>query len=86
LASGTVPDIIVDADHTIAYLKFAATRNLLSTNGSEQQGNQRLSPVSGDYIHPSLRAGMLTRAEMCSRAGFPEEDHDHAGPCPPPPS
>jgi hypothetical protein len=50
LASGTVPDVIVDADHTIAYLKFAATRNLLSSNGNEQLGNQRLSPVGGDHI------------------------------------
>jgi hypothetical protein len=40
LASGTVPDVIVDADHSIVYLKFAATRNLLSSSGNEQQGNQ----------------------------------------------
>jgi hypothetical protein len=51
LASGTVPDIIVDADHTIAYLKFAATRNLLLSDGNEQQGNQRqLSPVGGNHV------------------------------------
>ncbi|KAF8467011.1 hypothetical protein DFH94DRAFT_616994, partial [Russula ochroleuca] len=48
LASGTVPDIIVDADHTIVYLKFAATRNLLTTNGTEQQGKQQFCPLSDE--------------------------------------
>jgi hypothetical protein len=77
LASGTVPDLIVDVDHTIAYLKFAATRNLLSSNGNEQQGNQRLSPVSGHrichtdrlliYGQASLKKIMTMLGRVCHR-------------------
>ncbi|KAH9023664.1 hypothetical protein EDB85DRAFT_306089 [Lactarius pseudohatsudake] len=46
LAAGTVLDIVVDANHTIEYLKYAATRSLLTTSGCEQANDQRLSPSS----------------------------------------
>jgi hypothetical protein len=38
--------VIVDANHTMEYLKYAATRRLLTSAGHEQNGNDRLSPVS----------------------------------------
>ena len=54
LATGVIVDIIVDANHAVEYLKYAATRSLLTTSGHEQQTNdQRLSPVS-EYIYPRL--------------------------------
>ena len=52
LASRLVPDIIVDCNHIIEYLKYAATRNLLAPNGREQIGGQRLSPVCASSLIP----------------------------------
>ena len=46
IASGLVPDIIVDSDHMIEYLKYAATRKLFNKKGSERSANQCLSAVS----------------------------------------
>jgi hypothetical protein len=46
VASGLVPDIIVDSDHMIEYLKYAATRKLFDKKGGERSANQRLSAVS----------------------------------------
>ena len=46
IASGLVPDIIVDSDHMIEYLKYAATRKLFDKKGGERSTNQRLSAVS----------------------------------------
>jgi hypothetical protein len=46
IKSHLVPDVTIDANHIIEYLKYAATRNLLAPNGQEQQDGQRLSPVS----------------------------------------
>jgi hypothetical protein len=46
IASGLVPDIIVDSDHMIAYLKYAATWKLLDKKGDERSADQRLSAVS----------------------------------------
>lgn len=43
-----VPDIIVDAHHIVEYLKYAATRSLLTKSGREMDGNQRLSSVSNN--------------------------------------
>jgi hypothetical protein len=51
LLSGLVTDVIIDANHIIEYLKYAATRNLLAPNGREQVGGQRLSPVR--FMPPS---------------------------------
>ncbi|KZT27271.1 hypothetical protein NEOLEDRAFT_1027551, partial [Neolentinus lepideus HHB14362 ss-1] len=46
LTSGIVPDIIIDANHLIAYLKYAATQKLLTTKGLEHNLKQRLSASS----------------------------------------
>lgn len=45
MVSGVIPDIIVDANHTIEYLKYAATRNLFTSKGNPKDGHKRLSSV-----------------------------------------
>src|SRR6266702_2168399 len=42
---GTVPDAIVDANHMIHYLKYAATRCLFTKQGKEKETDERLSAV-----------------------------------------
>ncbi|KDR77927.1 hypothetical protein GALMADRAFT_47018, partial [Galerina marginata CBS 339.88] len=44
--SGKLPDIIVDANHTIEYLKYAATRELFNTRGQKKVSTNRLSASS----------------------------------------
>jgi len=51
LAAGLVPDIIMDCNHIIKYLKYDATQNLLAPNGREQIGGQQLSPVGAPPCH-----------------------------------
>ncbi|KAN0139095.1 hypothetical protein V8E53_003097, partial [Lactarius tabidus] len=46
IAVGIIPDIIVDANHSMAYLKYAATRQLLTTTGQDQDNRQQLSSAS----------------------------------------
>ncbi|KAH8976548.1 hypothetical protein EDB92DRAFT_1960726 [Lactarius akahatsu] len=44
IAAGIIPDVIIDVNHSMAYLKYAATRQLLTTTGENQDNNsQRLS-------------------------------------------
>ena len=43
--SGQLPDLIVDANHTIEYLKYAATRELFNTRGQKKGTTDRLSAV-----------------------------------------
>jgi hypothetical protein len=79
LADGLVPDAIVDAHHTIEYLKYAATRNLLTTKGNSKDSQERLSavrtmPVPAHRPPPEHSAGVV------------EEDHDDAGPRAPTPN
>jgi len=45
---GIIPDVVVDANHSMAYLKYAATRRLLTTTGQDQDNSQWLSYVSPD--------------------------------------
>ncbi|KAH9037627.1 hypothetical protein EDB85DRAFT_587592 [Lactarius pseudohatsudake] len=45
LRAGVVPDAVVDANHTIHYLKYAATRCLLTKRGKEKETDERLSAV-----------------------------------------
>ena len=45
ITAGTIPDHIVDANHTMEYLKYAATRKLLTTRGRPKEGPARLSSV-----------------------------------------
>jgi hypothetical protein len=47
---GLVPDIIVDSDHMIKYLKYAATHKLFDKKGGERSANQRLSAVSTHFV------------------------------------
>lgn len=42
IASGEVPDMVIDAHHTIVYLKYSATRALLTRKGVEVTTNSRL--------------------------------------------
>ncbi|EDR05640.1 uncharacterized protein LACBIDRAFT_302766 [Laccaria bicolor S238N-H82] len=46
IAAGTIPDHIVDANHTMEYLKYAATRSLFTTRGHPKEGPARLSSSS----------------------------------------
>lgn len=46
IAAGDIVDIIVDAHHTILYLKYSATRALLNRKGMPVNNNQRLSAAS----------------------------------------
>ncbi|KAF8267694.1 hypothetical protein EI94DRAFT_1462200, partial [Lactarius quietus] len=46
IAAGIIPDVIVDADHSMAYLKYAATCRLLTTTGQDKDNRQRLSSAS----------------------------------------
>ncbi len=48
IAAGIIPDVIVDANHSMAYFKYAATRRLLTTTGQDQDNSQRLSSMSAD--------------------------------------
>ncbi|THU89616.1 hypothetical protein K435DRAFT_802624 [Dendrothele bispora CBS 962.96] len=43
IGDGKIPDNIVDANHRIQYLSYAATRKLLTRKGSPKAGNDRLS-------------------------------------------
>jgi hypothetical protein len=44
--SGLLHDIIVDSNHMIEYLKYAATRQLFTRQGKEKSTSSRLSSVS----------------------------------------
>ncbi|KAG1840362.1 hypothetical protein DFJ58DRAFT_92418 [Suillus subalutaceus] len=50
IASGEVPDMIIDAHHIIQYLKYTATHKLLSRNGCER-----------DSAHGSLSASLFKK-------------------------
>jgi hypothetical protein len=50
ITSGLVPDIVVDSDHMIEYLKYAATRKLFDKKGDERSADQRLSTVSTHHF------------------------------------
>lgn len=45
IMAGTVPDGIIDAQHTMEYLKYSATRALLTRKGSESSGGRQLTAV-----------------------------------------
>lgn len=66
LATGVIPDAIVDADHTIAYLKYAATRSLFTPNGSTKNSTQRLSSVGrfASQTLPTLNWGGPLQASL----------------------
>ncbi len=50
IAAGVIPDVIVDANHSMAYLKYAATRRLPTTTGQDQDNSQQLLSVSVDVV------------------------------------
>ena len=45
ITAGTIPDHIVDANHTMEYLKYAVMQKLLTTRGRPKEGPARLSSV-----------------------------------------
>jgi hypothetical protein len=47
---GLVPNIIVDSDYMIKYLKYAATHKLFDKKEGERSANQRLSAVSTHFV------------------------------------
>ena len=76
LAGGVIIDtIIVDAHHTVEYLKYAATRSLLMASGGEKANDQRLSPVSGIVL--SVLGGGSN--SLCTE--LTQETYDHAWSC-----
>ncbi|KAF8964903.1 hypothetical protein BDZ97DRAFT_1918603 [Flammula alnicola] len=58
--SGQLPDIIVDANHMIEYLKYAATRQLFSRRGQKKPTTDRLSASS-------LKKIMTMLGHVCRR-------------------
>ena len=48
ITSGVVPDVIVDFNHTIEYLKYVATQKLLDRKGGERSVDQHPSAVSAN--------------------------------------
>ncbi|KAG2126022.1 hypothetical protein DEU56DRAFT_721617, partial [Suillus clintonianus] len=62
IASGQVPDVIIDAHHIIKYLKYTGTRKLLTRNGGEQ-----------DHANGSLREDFdVTENTILDSHLFPE--------------
>jgi hypothetical protein len=55
LHDGLVPDEIIDANHTIQYLKYVATRRLLTKRGKEKETDDRLSAVRVSPSAPYYR-------------------------------
>ena len=62
IVARVIPDVIVDAHHTMAYLKYAATRQLLMAMGQDQdQDCSQLSSVSVDLgTSSSVLPALLT--------------------------
>ena len=79
LVGGVVIDTIVDAHHTFEYLKYAATRSLLTASGGEKANNQCLLPVSGIVL--SVLGGGSN--SLCIE--LTQETYDHAWLCSPSP-
>lgn len=87
IAAGIIPDVIVDANHSMAYLKYAATRRLLTTTGQDQDNSQRLSSVSVgiDLGHApveqltksSVQASLKKVMTMLGRVRRRQVDDDH---------
>jgi hypothetical protein len=50
IASGEVPDMIIDAHHIIQYLKYTGTRKLLTRSGSEKNTSECLSAVCAQTL------------------------------------
>jgi len=63
ICQGTVPDAIIDANHTIHYLKYAATRYLFTKRG-EKETDERLSAQSLKKIVTML--GRIRRRQQDS--------------------
>ncbi|KAH9006639.1 hypothetical protein EDB84DRAFT_1605017 [Lactarius hengduanensis] len=62
ITAGVICDVIVDADHSMAYLKYTATRRLLTTMGQDQHNSQRLSSASLKKIMTML--GRVRRRQV----------------------
>jgi hypothetical protein len=75
IASGQVPDIIIDAHHIIEYLKYTGTRKLLSQSGHERD-DRSLSAVSFCLIIFSCVDAHLP--PLLDGQELTQEDHDDA--------
>jgi len=71
--SGQLHDLIADANHTIEYLKYAATRELFNTRGQKKATTDRLSAVR--VLSNTENRAMLTYTYY---KVFSKKNHDHA--------
>ncbi|KAH8990360.1 hypothetical protein EDB92DRAFT_1946696 [Lactarius akahatsu] len=56
ITAGVIRDVIIDADHSMAYLKYAATRQLLTTMGQDQHNVvQQYVQLTGMEFSPLSR-------------------------------
>ncbi|THH15033.1 hypothetical protein EUX98_g9527 [Antrodiella citrinella] len=60
IASGEIPDMVVDAHHTIVYLKHSATRALLTRKGKQSNSDAKLGASS-------LKKTMTMLGRICRR-------------------
>ena len=55
VAAGVIPDLIIDSNHTIKYLQYAATHHLFTKRGGQEKDtNERLSAGSLKKINMML--------------------------------
>jgi hypothetical protein len=66
LACGGVSfcDIIVDSNHAVEYLKYAATRRLFTKKGDKRLTDERLSAVSRKRVRWLLSSDALMQASL----------------------
>ncbi|KAH9008640.1 hypothetical protein EDB85DRAFT_1835586, partial [Lactarius pseudohatsudake] len=64
LCGGTVPDAIVDANHMIHYLKYAASRCLFTKRGKEKETDERLSAVRRRSVNFDVTKGTLLEYDL----------------------
>jgi len=76
IAAGTISDHIVGANHTMEYLKYPATRSLLTTQGHPKEGPAWLSLVRGFPLYSGI-----AHWHICAIVIIKKE-HDHAWLCP----
>ncbi|THU81632.1 hypothetical protein K435DRAFT_808908 [Dendrothele bispora CBS 962.96] len=71
IADGLIPDDIVDANHLIRYMQYAATRQLFTKKGTPKQGNDRLSASSLKKVNTML--GRVRRRQEDNNPKLKEE-------------
>ncbi|THU95247.1 hypothetical protein K435DRAFT_859710 [Dendrothele bispora CBS 962.96] len=71
IADGLIPDDIIDANHLIRYMQYAATRQLFTKKGTPKQGNDRLSASSLKKVNTML--GRVRRRQEDNNPKLKEE-------------